>query len=371
MPLTIAVDATGLGRFKTGTAVYLLEILRVWNEDKHIIAHFHVFISPKTQRYFDQLKLDSRFEYHFAPDGRGIRSLWQHWVLPFAAARVRCDVHWGATFVVPVLSRCPCVVTVHDMTFRTLPAVHEWVKRWYFGAVIGWSLAKARVVLAVSETTKADIARLYPAIARKIRVTLLGPRAFGGEVAGRLAADGDRQPYVLAIGTLEPRKNLPRLLRAWCALAPAIRGRTRLYVAGPDGWMMGDLGAREAQEAYGVQFLGYFEEARLRELLQGATFLAYPSLYEGFGLPVIEAMSVGVPVLTSGVGATAEVAGDAAYLVDPLDEGSIRMGLERLLKDPWLREALSAKGRDRAATFSWRRTAELTFQALEEVAGLL
>ncbi|AWP23051.1 MULTISPECIES: glycosyltransferase family 4 protein [Acidiferrobacter] len=368
MPLIVAVDATGLGRVKTGTAVYVLEILRIWNEDKHLTAHFHVFVSPKTKHYFDELSLDSRFEYHFAPDGRGVRSLWQHLVLPFAVARVRCDVHWGATFVVPVLSRCPCVVTVHDMTFQTLPAVHERVKRWYFGTVIGWSLAKARVALAISETTKADIARLYPAIAQKIRVTLLGPRAFGGEVVGRLAADGSPEPYVLAIGTLEPRKNLPRLLRAWCALAPAIRGRTRLYVAGPDGWMMGELSARETQEAYGVQFLGYFEEARLRELLQGAMLLAYPSLYEGFGLPVIEAMSVGVPVLTSGVGATAEVAGDAAYLVDPLDQESIRTGLERLLKDPGLRETLSARGRARAATFSWRRTAELTFQALEEVA---
>lgn len=365
MGFTIAVDATGFGRHKTGTAVYALEILRVWNADKNLTARFHIFISPKTRPYFEELNLDSRFCFHFAPDDRGLRSIWQHLVLPFKVSRLACDVLWGTSFIVPLLALRPCVVTIHDMTFCTLPAVHERMRRWYFGTVVGSSIAKARVILCVSETTRNDVARLYPSAGEKLKVTLLGPRVFSGKILGSLEQGAEKPPYVLAIGTLEPRKNLPRLLRAWHALAPSVRGDTRLYVAGSDGWMMGDLKEQRSTDDSSVEFLGHVEEGRLWGLLQGALFLAYPSLYEGFGLPVIEAMSLGVPVLTSGVGATAEVAGGSACLVDPMDEDSIAAGLARLLLSGALRERLIVAGRERARSFSWQRTADLTFRALK------
>ncbi|MDA8391186.1 MAG: glycosyltransferase family 1 protein [Gammaproteobacteria bacterium] len=361
-PLHVGIDATGLGRFKTGTAVYTLEILRVWNADKTLDARFELFVSPKTRMFFDELGLDERFTYHFAPNHRGLRSLWQHTVLPFRLRHLHCDVLWGVTFIVPAFAPCPSVVTVHDMTYQTMPAVHERLKRWYLRLAVGWGLRKARTILAISEATRADIERLFPAVASKIQVTLLAARRFPEE--SRMTPDRSPDPYVLAIGTLEPRKNIHRLLAAWRALDPAVRGRARLCIAGCEGWMMGDLGNTKSQEEAGIEFLGYIEEARLRKLLAGALFLAYPSLYEGFGLPVIEAMSLGVPVLTSAVGATAEVAGDAACLVDPWNTASVQQGLVRLLQDIAWREDLRVRGRLRAGKFSWEATAKETFLAM-------
>ena len=367
-PLHVGIDATGLGRFKTGTAVYTLEILRIWNADKALDARFDLFLSPKTQMFFDELGLDERFTYHFAPNHRGLRSLWQHIVLPLKLRHLHCDVLWGVTFIVPAFAPCPSVVTVHDMTHQTMPAVHERLKRWYLRMAVGWALRKAYTILAVSAATRADIERLFPAVASKIQVTLLAARRFPEE--SQVTPGQSSDPYVLAIGTLEPRKNIHRLLAAWRALDPAVRGRVRLCITGCEGWMMGGLGSVETQEDAGIEFLGYIEEAQLRTLLAGALFLAYPSLYEGFGLPVIEAMSLGVPVLTSAVGATAEVAGNAACLVDPWSTPSMRQGLVRLLQDAAWREDLSARGRLRAGKFSWEHTAGETFRAISR-AGII
>lgn len=370
MGLTIAVDASGLGRFKTGTAVYALEILRAWNIDKSVNARFHIFLSPKTKPYFDELGLDGRFCYHLAPNSRAVRSAWQQLILPIAVARLGCDVLWGTSFVVPVLARCPRVVTIHDLTFRILPAAHERLKRWYFRMVVAGSVKTAHSVLSVSETTKRDLVHYYPGTARKTWVTLLGARSFGCEPANQIAAamQNSGHAYVLALGTLEPRKNIPRLLRVWRSLTPSARGDTQLYVAGADGWLMGDIKDKETDADTSVRFLGHLDEKRLRELLRGAQFLAYPSLYEGFGLPVIEAMNLGIPVLTSNCGATAEVAGDAACLVDPLCDESVRAGLENLLTDAALRRTLAEKGRMRAQGFSWGQTAKLTYEKLSECA---
>lgn len=361
-PLRVGIDATGLGRFKTGTAVYTVEILRAWNADKNLNARFDLFLSTKTRAFFDELQLDGRFFYHLAPDHRGLRSIWQHTILPAKLIGMRCNVLWGSTFIVPLLAPCPSVVTIHDMTHHTMPGVHERLKRWYLRVAVGWSLRKARAILAISEATRADIARIFPAVATKIQVTLLAARQFGQNPMVR--AEG-ADPYVLAIGTLEPRKNIPRLIAAWRAIDPAIRGPVRLYIAGCEGWMMGELLSAQMQEAVAVQFLGYMSEGQLQALLAHALFLAYPSLYEGFGLPVIEAMSLGVPVLTSAVGATAEVAGDAAFLIDPLSTKSILEGLVRLLRDGTLRRDLASRGRLRAREFSWGRTARETFSVIQ------
>lgn len=366
--MIVSIDASGLGAAKTGTAVYLLEILRAWNADKHIAHRFVIFTSPKARGYFADLGLDDRFAIRLAPDNRVVRIAWQQLVLPALIRRCRSHVHWGAGFVLPVLSSCPSVVAVHDLTFQLFPEVHEPIKRWYFPWMIRKAVRKARAIIAISATTERDLLALYPAAKGKTRVTLLAARGLPGTDRRGGGNPADGTPYVLAIGTLEPRKNLARLVRAWLAMDPGYRREVRLLIAGAYGWMMNDLLVEADQTwAAGIQLLGFVGERELAELLKNALALAYPSLYEGFGLPVLEAMAMGVPVLTSATGATLEVAGDAALLVDPRDEQSIRNGLERLLADAALREQLTEKGRVRAAEFSWETTARQTLDILEQV----
>lgn len=370
--MVVSIDATGLGRAKTGTAVYLSEILRVWNAKTDLKHRFVLFISLKTRHYFDDLGLDERFEFRFAPDNRFLRLLWQQTILPIRIFLLGCDVHWGTGFVLPLLGGCKSVVTIHDITFQLFPEVHEKSKRWYFPQMIKRAVSKAQAIIAISETTKRDLVALYPSSAQKVRVTLLAARPLTNGGDGFKGGDGavvQKDPYILAIGTLEPRKNLMRLIRAWLSIPLAIRGRTRLLIAGAYGWMADNVQSHVSSDDAGVQFLGFVDEPELAALLENAMALAYPSLYEGFGLPVIEAMAMGVPVLTSATGATQEVAQDAALLVDPRDEREIRMGLERLIGDTEVRKELSRRGRVRAASFSWEKTAQETLAVLEQAQG--
>jgi glycosyltransferase involved in cell wall biosynthesis len=174
------------------------------------------------------------------------------------------------------------------------------------------------------------------------------------------------RPYVLAVGTLEPRKNLERLIAAWGRLPPALQDSHTLALVGPRGW--DDAPILSAARAAGAQLLGGVTDDELRALYAGAAAFVYPSLYEGFGLPVLEAMAAGAPVITSNVSSLPEVAGDAALLVDPRDEAAIAEAIERVVTDPTLADDLRARGRPRAAAFSWARTARETLAVLSGLA---
>ena len=363
--MRISIDATGLGVPKTGTVAYLTEILAKWNED-HTIAHeFYILVSPKGAHHFGELELDERFRFIRAPDNRNLRVLWQQTLMPLLLLRRRMDVHWGPGFVLPLICPIPMVVTIHDLTFELFPDVHERIKRFYFPAMIRRAVKKARRVLAISRTTMEDLNRLLPDSRGKTEVTLLAARSLGFAEAAPAVAP---EHYALFLGTLEPRKNLKRLLTAWSGLTPEARGEMSLVIVGATGWMidkvLSDLGGRDD-----VVFAGQVTDAQLAQWMKGARFLVYPSLYEGFGLPVLEAMASGVPVLTSNVGATLEIADGVAVLVDPFNEESIRDGLLRLLCDESLRNELAKEGLNRAAEFSWGRTARQTLDAIEFARG--
>lgn len=367
--MKIGIDATGLGGSKTGTSVYLAEILRVWNRDTSIAHEFIVFASNKAISHMSEIGLDHRFRFVAAPDNRYLRTLWQQTVMPWKILRLGIQVHWGTGFVLPLASAKPMVLTVHDLSFQLFPGVHERIKRHYFPAIIKAGVAKARAVIAVSESTRSDLSRLIPASQGKTTTTLLAARHLEetpGDRGSRTEKRADRD-YVLFVGTLEPRKNLSRLISAWQSLAPSTRGKTRLIVVGATGWLVDELVGR-LNDIDSVEFRGHVSDAELAHLLHGAAAFLYPSLYEGFGLPVVEAMAQGIPVLTSDVGATREVAGGAAVLVDPSSVPDIGAGLTRLLTEPALRVSLCAAGKQRAASFSWERTGRKTLAIIERVA---
>jgi glycosyltransferase involved in cell wall biosynthesis len=233
-------------------------------------------------------------------------------------------------------------------------------------ATIRPALARAASLPCISDATRADLVRLFPRAAGKATtIPLAADPAFGEPVAspGHPSLD---VPYVLAVGTLEPRKNLERLISAWTSLSREVRGDHVLALVGPRGW--DDAPILAAARDAGVRLLGRVDEDELRALYAGAAAFAYPSLYEGFGLPVLEAMAAGAPVLTSDRSSLPEVTGDAALLVDPTDVAAIGAGLTRLLTEPALREDLRARGRARAAAFSWERTARETLALLRGIA---
>ena len=274
-------------------------------------------------------------------------------------------VHATSAAVPPVRGR-PLVATVHDLGFRHYPDAYPAAGRRYHHRSARIVAGEAARVLVPSEATARDLAELYAVDRGRITIVPLGvqpPARPDHRGAARLLHDlGVRGPFLLAVGTLEPRKNLPRLLAAFGEVTDELPDHW-LVVVGPVGW---GPKLQPTGESVRVKLAGPVGDATLHALYEQADGLAYPSLYEGFGLPVLEAMAHGTPVLTSDRSSLPEVAGDAALLVDPADRGAIAKALVRLVGDGALRQRLAAAGRRRAAGFSWPATAAATWAAYRQ-----
>jgi glycosyltransferase involved in cell wall biosynthesis len=225
---------------------------------------------------------------------------------------------------------------------------------------------RAAAFQCISRSTEADLVRRFPRTAGRTHVVpLAADERFRPE--GPRAGVEDR-PYVLGVGTLEPRKNLPRLVEAFASLPAETRGERLLAIVGPRGWEDEETLAAVHRHRDLVRALGFVDDAQLAALYRGADLFAYPSLYEGFGLPVLEAMRCGTPVLTSNVSSLPEVAGEAALYVDPTTTDAIRDGLARALGDASLRAELARAGLDRSREFSWSRCARESMGIIEGIA---
>jgi glycosyltransferase involved in cell wall biosynthesis len=255
----------------------------------------------------------------------------------------------------------PLVVTVHDLSYLVYPEHFSRQGRRFFRQALELTRRDADLVLCSSEATRrhCEEAGLDPG---RLRVVPLGAdvaAASAEDVARVRAAHRLERPYVLWVGTLEPRKNLPRLLEAYARLD----GDAELVLVGPRGWN------QEIDPPPGARLLGFVPGEDLPPLYAGAAAFCFPSLLEGFGMPVVDAMAQGTPVVTSSGTSTEELAGDAGLVVDPLDVDAIAGALDRVLGDPELARNLGEAGRARAATYTWERTAALTAEAYAEVAG--
>jgi glycosyltransferase involved in cell wall biosynthesis len=301
--------------------------------------------------------------------GRVATRTWVTLRRPRLPAGVLADldmVHATSAAVPPTGGR-PLVATVHDLAFRHYPDAYPAAGRRYHDRAARIVAGEAARVIAVSKATADDLTELYGVEPARISVVPLGVEPPGAAdqaaAAGLLADLGVRGPFLLAVGTLEPRKNLPRLLAAFGEITDELPDHF-LVVAGPVGW---GPTLRPTWDSVRVKLAGPVDDPVLQALYRAAEGLAYPSLYEGFGLPVVEAMAHGLPVLTSDRSSLPEVAGDAAMLVDPLDRGAIAKGLVRLVTDSALRRRLADAGPRRAARFTWSATAAGTWAAYREV----
>ena len=304
-----------------------------------------------------------------------LKSSW----LPAIEPRLESDAILYPYWPSPPVRRAgapPAVVFVHDLAFRLRAAEVPWQQRLYFRTVLPPALRQAAAVVVPSESTRRDLLQQYrsPGLESKVAVIAEGPPT---EVSAGRLPEGIEPGFVLAVGTVEPRKNYPRLLAAYRrlrgrqgALPFIINGRPGvpdLVIAGRPGWAYGDTLQRIAAEP-GVRYLGHVDEATLAALYQSASVLAFPSLYEGFGLPLLEAMANGVPAVVGEAGALPELALGAAITVNAEDEQAIAAALERLLADEALRRKLGEEGRRRARGYTWANAAERMLDVLRRAA---
>jgi len=300
------------------------------------------------------------------------RDLWWHQIGVTQAARRAgaALVHLPAGLG-PVQSRLPMVVTIHDTIVLRFPHLFRPWHRHYTRIVLPRLARAAAAVITGSETTRATLVEDLRVPLDRITVVPYGVDALFGPVSAesdeaRAVVARYQLPaeFVLTVGAVEPRKNLTRIMDAVHRLREHhATAAITLVHAGPEGWLSDDV-PRDA-----TRFLGYVPAADLRVLYGLARVLVYPSLWEGFGLPVLEAMACGCPVVTSSVSALPEVAGGAALLVDPTEVEELGAAIERVWTDESLWRELSARGRERARTFTWERTAQATVAVYERVAG--
>ena len=246
--------------------------------------------------------------------------------------------------------------TIHDMTGHLMPELHTPGNVEAEASFAANVLRRADRLIAVSQNTRADALRLLGLPPDRVEVIYSGISDVYFDAAPAPAA----RPYVLFLGTIEPRKNIDTLLDAWQSFT--LRGDFDLVIAGASGWASGKTLARLASQPQGVRYLGYVPEDELPGLTAGATAFIYPSLYEGFGFPVAQAMAAGVPVITSNTSCLPEIAGEGALLVDPRSPAEIQSALEKLLTSAELRQQLKIAGRARAQQYRWENCAR---QSLE------
>lgn len=363
--MRILVDVTTWIPGRSGVGLYTERLLRALHDlqcgDELLLA---------TNRGRDDVDIPGRRVGPQMP----VRALWMQTALPFQSMRLRPDIALYPNYLGPLVRTCPYVVTVHDMAVQLFPETFTFKKRVLQRSLLPAILRRADAILTPSASTRRDLLRLLGVDPQRVAVThLAADPAFHrvpteADEARVVAARGLPERYLLAVCTLEPRKNLVRLVQAFERIAGDHPG-LRLLLVGGRGWR--DAGIQQALERSPARHLidapGYVAFDELQIIYRRALALCYPSLYEGFGLPVVEAMASGAPVLVSRGSSLDEVAAGAAVTVDPLDVQAMAEGMDRLVRDEALRGRLRRQGLSRAAELSWTRTAQQTRAVFERV----
>ncbi len=350
----------------SGIGRYVLEMCRALGEQGHSLI-LYLPEAPRTP--LPPLSGCEIRVWNFKGPWR--RVIWSMTALPKAANSDRLDLFWGPAHRLPagLNPNIPTIVTIHDLVWQKAPKTMRWQTWLGERAFMRASLKRADYIAADSEATKKDIIAFHPDAASRTNVVYPGLTALPSPGGRHLVApdnEGNKTHYALFVGTLEPRKNLSRLLQAFASVAPSRLSDLKLVIAGGQGWRLGDLSALIAQRSLQdhVILTGYVSDCELAQLYASAEFLLMPSLYEGFGFPIIEAQSFGVPVITSNRSSMPEVAGNAAIYVDPDNTADIAEAIHRLASDADLRAKLGDEARINSSRFAWPKAAEALIRCL-------
>jgi glycosyltransferase involved in cell wall biosynthesis len=361
-PLRIGVNALylipgGVG----GTEIYLRGLLSALAAIDPVNQYF-IFTNRETGP--DLVPKTNNFQHRPQPvraEFRPARLVWEQTALPLDAVRLNLDVMFNPGFTAPLACPCPQVTVFHDLQHIRHPEYFRWFDLPFWEFFLFWSAQVSRLLLADSDATAEDLLRHYRLPASKVRVARLGV----DPVFFELGRKRRPEPFLLAVSTLHPHKNLDGLLAAFAEFRK-VHPEFSLVVCGIHGFFTGPL--YDLRDSLGlaraVDFPGWIPREDLYDLYARAWAFVYPSLFEGFGLPVLEALAAGVPTACSNIEPVSSVAGDAALRFDPQNKEAMVDALERVMMESGLRTRLSKAGPIRAAQFSWRSTAESTLEAL-------
>jgi len=374
--LRVGIEYTAAAKQRAGIGRITRELIRALAEIDHENEYLLIHVKGT--------EIGEGFPPNFSTltlpfDERMATLLWQRLKLPLPIDFLTgsLDLFHSPDFVLPPLRRGKALVTIHDLTFLIHPECADPRLVSYLTRRVPRAIERASVVLADSECTKKDLVRLLGAPKGKIEVVYGGVSAAFAPVTDegvlRRAQEeyGLDRPFILSVGRLEPRKNLGRLIEAYWLLRQEADIRHRLLLVGDKGWLYDGLFAQvgKLKLENNVIFLGFVPDDDLPALLSLADVFAYPSLYEGFGLPPLEAMACGTPVVASNTSCLPEVLGEAALFIDPTDVRPLAETLHRVLTDEELRQDMSKRGLARATQFSWSTSAQKLLAVYEEAAG--
>jgi glycosyltransferase involved in cell wall biosynthesis len=366
------------GYRQAGVSRYIEYLLRYAPAELQSDETLTVYAGPDARHPARLSGFDPRVEWHWTrwPTGRvPVRILWEQLAAPFLARQAQLDLIHAPVNIVPLVSGAARVVTIHDLAFLEYPEQYPSMQRRYLTEMTRASTRRADRVIAVSEYTARDVAQRLDVDPERITAVPNGvdasfvPRQGSEELRRFKWKNSLPADFLLFVGTLQPRKNLIGLLRAYARI-PA-ETRIPLYVVGGEGWMYREIFDEVSSLGISrdVVFPGYAASETLPLWYSAAAACIYPSYYEGFGLPVLEAMACGVPVVTSDRTSLPEVAGDAAILVNPDDPDDIASGITMVLEDAERRHAMSRAGVEQAGRFTWQRTARETVAVYRNVLG--
>ena len=374
-PLRIAIDAHAVGTKLGGNESYALNLVEALAQIDNL-NQYSIYVTTSEAR--------DRF-YARWPNFK-VRATLPHTPLVRIPLTLSAELRkhpvdvLHVQFTAPPFCPCPTVVSIHDLSFEHLPQTFKRRSRMQLRLTVRNSARRAARILSLSEHSRRDIIETYGINPDRVTaIPLAAPSHFGPIVDYRelqrvrhiYGIDGD---YILSVGSIQPRKNLARLVRAYASLRGELSADKlpKLVLAGKCGWLYDEtLRALDETGLRGEIILtGYVPEADLPALYSGALCFVYPSYFEGFGLPPLEAMKCGAPVITGNRTSLPEVVGDAALTVDPFDVEAIAAAIKRLMNDAQLRQELRSKGQQRANAFDWRETARKTLEVYKEVARL-
>lgn len=368
--MRIAFDGTTLRPYQTGVGYYTEHLLR------HLLDETSddEFVIVSNQTIQASAPLPDRvwvFERHRFP----VRNVWMQTLLPSTLRAIRPDVAHFTNSIIPLLKCAPTVVTIHDMTLELFPHLHPLRKQVLTRPLVALAARLADAIITVSDCARQDILRLTGVPASRVHVIheaaapAFHPIEDGALLESVRCRYGLADRFILYVGTIEPRKNLPRLLEAYARLHHSGDLPHQLVCVGPDGW--GYQEVRQRIEALNleaaVHLTGYVPFADLAPLYNLSEIFVFPSLYEGFGLPVIEAMACGTPVITASTSSFREITDGAVEAIDPLETDAIAEALLRLVRDADWRCELGRRGLVRARQFSWVHAARETLDVYRKV----
>lgn len=360
-------EQAGVGHY----TYYLVKTLLRHDKKNEYVLFFDSRMTAEKVQEFEQSNVKIKF-FPFSQYRRFLPVGYSHLLITGALMRERLDLFHAPATSLPLTYRGTSVVTVHDLAIYKQPKLFPGRQLLSTKVVVPRSLRRAKRVIAVSESTKRDVKQLFRIADKRIAVI---PEGFIREKASKGVVDvrekyGLKNPYLCFVGTLEPRKNITGLIKGFLSVAnlPSMK-KVDLIIAGAPGWKYGSImrAIKDAKPQGRIRYLGYLPHQDKLRIIENSLAFAFPSLYEGFGLPVLEAMSLGAPVITSRVSSLPEVAGAAAVFVNPVKFKEIGQAIVKVVGNKQLRERLIAEGKKRAGQFTWDTVARETITVYHAV----